>query len=190
MKSVRLIVPCAAAIVLAAPAIAASADYYLVIDGIDGEASSSAKISSWSFGASQPATSTGSMASGRGGSTGKPNLGSSGQDGVISPRDPSSGLATGRKSGELQAADFNRLAAMDEAQGVTLALPAQSDAAHQLCGDSNHLRSGHIVTGDGTVYDLGSLKGTCTAAASGMVSVQITGSMKHKNYTGHVTLMK
>jgi hypothetical protein len=187
MKSVRLIVPCAAAIVLAAPAIAASADYYLVIDGVDGEASSSAKISSWSFGASQPTSSMGSAANGRGG---RPNLGSSGQDGVISPRDASSGMPTGRKSGELQAADFNRLAAMDQAEGVTLALPAQSDAAHQLCGDSDHLRSGHIVTGDGTVYDLGSLKGACTAAASGMVSVQITGSMKHKEFKGHVTLMK
>jgi hypothetical protein len=186
MKSVRLIVPCAAAIVLAAPAIAASADYYLVIDGIDGEASSSAKISSWSFGASQPTASIGSGAVGKG----RPNLGSSGQDGVVSPRDPSSGMATGRKNGAPQAADFNRLAAMDEAEGVTLALPAQSDAAHQLCGETDHLRSGHIVTGDGTVYDLGSLKGACTAAASGMVAVQITGSMKHKEFKGHVTLMK
>ena len=184
MKCIGLIVS-AAAVSLATPAIAASADYLLVIDGADGAAPASAKISSWSFGATQ--TSNAPMSGKR---TGKPNIGSSGQDGVISPRDHGSGMPVGRKSGAVVAADFKRLPQVDEVDGLVVVLPADSGVTQQLCGETDHLRSGHISEPDGTVYDLSSVKAVCAKGTPEGVPVHLFGIMKHKNYTGHVTLMK
>ena len=49
---------------------------------------------------------------------------------------------------------------------------------------------GHIQGGDGAVYDLSSITAVCTGDDGSTVNVAMTGSMKHKEYTGHVTLMK
>jgi hypothetical protein len=199
MKNIWLIVS-AAAVSLAAPVFAASSDYLLELDATDGAPPVSAKISSWSFGVTQ--TSSSPPKSGR---AAKPNLGSSGQDGVISPRDHGSGMPTGRKSGAVVAADFDHRATgdldgdgkldfaeagkLDQTGPLNLRLPSGSDAAKVLCS-STHLRSGHIEAPDGTVYDLGTIKAVCTGDDGNSVNVAMTGSMKRKEYTGHVTLMK
>lgn len=198
MKSLGLIAA-AAAVSLAVPAIAASSDYLLVIDGGKGEAPVSAKISNWSFGQSNPTP----IRSGASGKSAKPNLGSSGQDGVTQ-QESHSGSADARKSGQVTSADFNyRVAAgdldgdgrldfaeaekLDQTGPLVVTIPA--DAAKVLCA-STHLRTGHIESSDGTVYELSSVKAVCTGGEGGSVTVAMTGSMKHKEYTGHVTLMK
>jgi hypothetical protein len=189
------------------PAVAASADYYLVIEGVDGESTVAAKISNWSFGASNPTTSS-SGASGRsenplyvppvGGGTNPLAV----EHTVKSPRDASSGLATGRKSGELQAADFKRGGKFDFAEAskadqvgaLALGVPAGSDAATKLCGKTDHFRTGHIIGSDGTVYDLSEMSISCSSSIAGITGGAVAGiviaaSMKHTK-TGHVTLMK
>jgi len=78
----------ATAIALAtAPNAYAASDYLLEIGGVTGEASTPIEVNSWSFGASNP-TSVGSsdMSAGR----------------VAAPRDAASGLATGRRSGDVK----------------------------------------------------------------------------------------
>ncbi|HEX7709796.1 MAG TPA: hypothetical protein VF418_02555 [Sphingomonadaceae bacterium] len=190
----------AAAVSLAVPAIGASSDYLLVIDGNKGEAPVSAKISSWSFGATQ--TSTAPMSGKR---TTKPNLGSSGQDGATQ-QESHSASADARKNGAVVAADFNRRAVagdldgdgvldfaeagkLDQTAPLNVRIPSNSDVAKVLC-TSTHLRNGHIQGGDGAVYDLSSITAVCTGDDGSTVNVAMTGSMKHKEYTGHVTLMK
>lgn len=193
-------------LVFATPALAAS-DYLLVIDGVDGESSTAAPLESWSFGHSNPTTST-SMSSGR----------------VSAPRDAQSGMASGKlresptkastgralagggdcddtdckdrpdrvAAGDVDgdgALDFAQAARLDEVGPLSLTLPASSNAARSLCGKTDHLRSGHIVKSDGTIYDLNSFSfGACTAQGS---SVKVAaGGGKIKQTTGHVTLIK
>lgn len=203
MKNIPFLIGTIAALAVATPAVAASADYYLVIDGVDGEASTAAKVSNWSFGASNPAT----VSSGASGRSENPLYVPSGnehtnplaetQHTVKSPRDAASGLATGRKSGELMAGDFNRdgvvdfgeAAQVDQLGALNLTVPAGSDAASTLCGKTDHLRSGHIIRSDGVVYDLGTIRTTCMGSDGGATRLALTGSMKQTK-TGHVTLMK
>ena len=77
-----------------------------------------------------------------------------------------------------------------EAAGAAIA----ADAVHGLVEPMATSIGGDllamIVEPDGTIYDLSSIKAVCARGNAGAVAVQITGSMKQKNYTGHVTLMK
>ena len=91
----------AAALCAAPAAYAASSDYLLELDGVKGEASSSIEISSWSWGAS---------------------------NGVVAPRDVSSGQSSGKRSS----------IAIDE-PGVRAAVAAPRDAASgQATGKRTH----------------------------------------------------
>ncbi len=206
MKKLSIVLAATVALGAASPAMAASADYYLVIDGVDGESAVAAKVSSWSFGVSQ-STAPPSTAGGR---SENPLYVPSGQEHtnpiagaqhtVKSPRDASSGLATGRKSGELQAADFNRDGSVDFAEAAqvdqigALQLSVPRETAQALCGKTDHLRSGHIIASDGTVYDLSKASIICSGSVAGIsggavAGIVVAASMKH-NKTGHVTLMK
>jgi hypothetical protein len=192
------------ALIAAGPALAASADYYLVIDGIDGEASSAAKVSSWSFGASQ--TSSAPMPSGRttsplyeekGRETDSPLAGAKAS--AVTAREAGSGMATGRRQhqpvirkvvGDLDGdggLDFAEAGQLAEVDALQLSLPPEM--ASSLCGKTDHLRSGHILSSDGTVYDLGTIKTACMGSDGAATRLALTGSMKHTK-TGHVTLMK
>lgn len=208
MKNLSIVLAATVALTATSPVTAASADYYLVIDGVDGESSVAAKVSSWSFGATQSST----PPSGASGRSENPLHVPSGheqtnplaetQHSVKSPRDAGSGLATGRRSGALQAADFNRDGAIDFAEAaqvdqlgaLNLSVPAGSDPATKLCGKTDHLRSGHIISSDGTIYDLNQLSIVCSGSVAGIAGgavagIVVAGSMKHTK-TGHVTLMK
>lgn len=199
MKSVSVVLRSAAVIALAAPAMAASSDYLLVIDGVGGGDAVTTKVSNWSFGATN--TSTPPSASGR---AAEPNLGSKGQDGVA-PRDAQSGMASGRRrTGAIVAADFKATGDLDGDGRLDLAeagkldnvgplnftMPSGSAEEKQLCGETDHLRTGHITAPDGTVYDLADVKTVCTGDDSTSVTVALSGSMRRKDYVGHVTLMK
>jgi hypothetical protein len=208
MRTLSIILAASVALGAMSPAMAASADYYLIIDGVDGESTVAAKISSWSLGASNPTTSS-SGASGRSenplyvppvsGGTNPLAV----EHTVKSPRDASSGLATGRKSGELQAADFNRDGRVDFAEAsqvdqvgpLTVSLPR--DAATAVCarqGNTGKPNNGHLISSDGTIYDLSQMSIVCSSGAAGITGGAVAGiviaaSMKHTK-TGHVTLMK
>ncbi|KPL67698.1 hypothetical protein SZ64_05955 [Erythrobacter sp. SG61-1L] len=192
----------ALALATATPALAAS-DYLLVIDGVDGESSSAAPLESWSFGQSNPSS---TMASGR---TVAPRDAQSGMaTGKLreSPTRASTGVAlagggdcddTDCKGRPDRVADVDGDGALDFAQAtrldqigpLTLTLSATSDAARMLCGKTGHLRSGHIVKSDGTIYDLSNFAfGACTTQGSFVRLAAGDGKIKHK--TGHVTLIK
>lgn len=200
MRSIPFGILCsAAAIVTAAPVLAAS-DYFLVIDGVDGESSSVVEVQSWSWGASNSAVA--------------PNLGSSGQDGVArekpwatasqntqslreSPSKPSTKRAesgdcddAGRCTvGDLDGyADLAALSKTPEVSGFTLTL-APGPAARSACAAGKHIAKAHLVA-RATVYDLENiLVSSCAGGGSGgALKLQVTGQMKE--YRGHVTLMK
>lgn len=186
MKSLPIGILCsAAAMSIAAPVFAAS-DYLLVIDGVDGEASVAIEVHSWSWGASNPGAVSSSGAQGRGAV--------SASNGVKSPRDAASGLATGRSSGGVNVAagdldgdgraDLDGLARVSEVSGFSLVL-APGAATSKVCA-GKHIKEAHIVA-RGAVYDFEDLTLSCTGGASAMTA-SVTG--KTKEYKGHVTLMK
>ncbi|MDD3798301.1 MAG: hypothetical protein PHE36_03880 [Novosphingobium sp.] len=213
MRSIRYGILCAAtAMVLAPPAFAAS-DYFLVIDGVDGEASSATQVESWSWGQTNS-----------GGSV-PPNIGSSGQDGVaardnspkvtasqntqslrespsrphISPSQNSQslresptrlggGLTASQNSQELRQADFANLAQLGEVSDFTLNLGSDA-VVRQMCGSGKHIARAHLVRADGTVYDLTDLViGSCDTSGGATVVKIVSG--KAKEFKGHVTLLK
>ncbi len=175
MKNLAIVLIGAAAAALAAPAGAASSDYLLQLEGIGGLPPVLAKVST-----THPT---------------KVEV----PDMAVSPREAGSGLATGRRqhqpvirkvAGDLDgdgALDVAEASKLDEAPPLTFEAPAAEEAT--LCGDSDHLRSGHMMTGDGTIYDLGTVKTVCMGSDGSTVRFALTGNMKHTK-TGHVTLMK
>jgi hypothetical protein len=187
MKSVPFGILCsAAAMSIAAPAMAASADYYLIIDGVDGEASSAIEVQSWSWGASNPST-----------------VGAAGQGRVVSPRDPASGQATGRgvvtsaspgttggvnvAAGDLDGdgrADLVALEKLNEVSGFTLTL-APGTGARSACAAGKHIAHAHLLA-KGVVYDF---EDVVVSSCTGGSTLGLTGRMKDY-HGGHVTLMK
>lgn len=190
----------AAALSIAAPALAAS-DYYLIIDGVDGEASAAVEVQSWSWGAT--------------------NIGSSGQDGVArerpavtasqntqslreSPshasagREAASGQASGRRSGGVavaagdldgdRRADLSSLAALDEVSGFTLVM-LPGTASRQMCAQGKHFTHAHLVGPQG-VIDFEDLLVSSCSGGGGMSGMTVAVTGKVKGHTGHVTLLK
>lgn len=194
----------------ASPALAAS-DYFLVIDGVDGEPSIVAEVQSWSWGASNQ------------GATSVANLGSSGQDGVAretpssrptvtasqntqslreSPTRQVTKLTASQNSQSLRTsatapdldgdgrADLTSLERLDEVSGFTLTLAADSSSARQLCAGGKHIAKAHLVGRQGVVDFEDLAIGACTEAGAGAggVAMKVTG--KTKEFKGHVTLLK
>lgn len=190
---------CSAALLAAVPAFAAS-DYFLVIDGVEGETATAVPLDSWSFGqtnTSAPRDTQTGKATGRlresptRASTGATSAVAVAAGGDCDDADCSNGperAATGDLDGD-GALDFARVAQRDQIGPLTFTVPASSDLARNLCGKTDHLRSGHIVKSDGTVYDLSEFSfGACTKQGPVMKITAGGGKIVHK--TGHVTLMK
>lgn len=183
----------------------AASDYYMKIDGIEGEASTTIDVHSWSWGTSNTAA---------------------------SPRDSSTGLATGRRLvpvGDTPAAartrgratindlsftrssDISALATLAEVQGFSLVLDRASPVLARVCAQGTHIPKvtlsartdqwtldNTVVSGcavvpplirsgvDPAPADGRCISGQCPAS---MVTLTVTGTAKHTK-TGHVTLLK
>jgi len=196
-----------------APAMAAS-DYYLKIEGVEGEAAAPIAIESWSWGQSNPSAQR-----------------------ETKPRDAASGLATGKRmhkpmmpitaahpdgdcddtdckaaSGAMTHGDphvdtrpgFAELSQQDSVSSFSLVLPSEAVAKAEMCAKGKHFPS-VVITAREAVYEMSDVSvASCTSTeASGRqtqgatfgeksaatTTVQLTGSMKHQK-TGHVTLLK
>ena len=157
-------------VLLAATASLAASDYYLKIEGVDGEAYSRTKaetieLQSWSFGASQA--------------------------GVVSPRDAASGLATGKRQHKpvtvLSPASVDAKAAAPadgEIQTITLVVPEPGNAAtaelSRICASGKHIKNAVLGSPNGR-YQLQDVV---------ITSCAVTGNERRHEFTGHVTLMK
>lgn len=203
MRSVPFGILCsAAAMFIAAPAFAAS-DYYIVIDGVEGEATTSVEVLSWSWGTSNPGTAAVS------------DIGSSGQDGVgtlrESPSRPSVQASQNTQSlresptrastggvavaaGDLDGdgrADLANLAQLDEVSGFSITL-APGASSRQMCARGKHIAKAHIVGREG-VFDfedlmVSSCDGSGGGGGSGGMTMSVTG--RTTELKGHVTLIK
>jgi type VI protein secretion system component Hcp len=155
---------------LAATASLAASDYYLKIDGVEGESTTRSKpetieLQSWSFGASQ--------------------------SGVVAPRDAASGLATGKRQHNPvtvispASTDAKTAApAAAEVQTVTFVVPEPgSEATAQLarmCASGKHIKSAVLSSPNGR-YQLQDVV---------IASCAVTGNQRVYEFRGHVTLMK
>ena len=166
---------------LASPALAAS-DYFLVIDGVEGEATTAIEVQSWSWGTNN----SGSSAQ----RDGSPRVTAS-QNTQSLRESPTRGgvtkLTASQNSQSLREPGFGAMAKLDEVTGFTLVL-APSEAAGRLC-KGKHIAQAHLLRTDGTVLDVSDLAiGSCDTQG-GSVSVRIT-SGKVRHFSGHVTLLK
>ena len=188
-----------------APTAQAASDYYMKIEGVDGESSSSSSsidVLSWSWGASN----AGSMSAPAG--TGR----------VASPRDAASGLATGKRQhkplvcrvGGGDCDDLSTLDRVAEVQGFSVTLDQASAGALGRCAGGKHFPKATLTARDGSTIELSNVDvSACTASppvssrqataacvssgqcpsSTGTVTLTLTGEMRHTK-TGHVTLMK
>lgn len=161
-------------VLFAGPAIAAS-DYLLEIDGVAGDSAAksparSVEVSSFSWGTSHA---------------------------VASPRDSSTGMATGRQQqppvsasveGQTAAATVAPAMAVAPAMdwvksfSLTVAEPGNETAAYltQMCASGKHIPHAILTTRKGR-YELTDVMVTSCA---------VTGNQRKHELTGHVTLMK
>jgi hypothetical protein len=180
MKSLPIGILCsAAAMSIAAPAFAAS-DYLLVIDGVDGEASSVVEVNSWSWGTSNPSTMT-SGAAGRE----SPTRASTGR-GVVTANSPSSASGVNVAAGDLDGdgrLDLEALPKLTEVTGFKLVL-APGAASRSACATGKHIKRAYLVA-KGVVYDFEDL---VVSSCTGGSTLALTGKMDYGS--GHITLMK
>ncbi len=157
--------------ILAATSAVAASDYFLKIEGVDGEstARSSAEtieVSSFSWGASQAS--------------------------VMSPRDAASGMATGKRQHKpmtvtAEVSPNSRMAAPPAAPAVTtLALVvaepgnATSQQLLSMCASGQHIKNA-VLTGPSERYVMENVI---------VSSCAVTGNQRKYEFTGHITLMK
>lgn len=169
-------------VLLAATASLAASDYYLKIEGVDGEATRSKpqtiELQSWSFGASNSA--------------------------VVSPRDTASGLATGkrqhnpmtiskplepstpllRESPTKVSAAAPATGAVADVQTVTFSVPEPANDSTaglaKMCASGKHIKSAVLSSPNGR-YQL---------QDAVITSCAVTGNERRYEFRGHVTLMK
>jgi type VI protein secretion system component Hcp len=167
----------------------AAADYFLKIDGIDGESSSApnVEVQSFSWGASNP-SSVGSS----GMSAGKVNVQDLSITTASAPRDAASGQATGRRSATSTAAAVSAAPVVAEPksgemasfsvavrESPTLSSTGGSSLA-RACASGKHFPS-VTLTARGISYTLQDVAiSSCT----------VSGEMRTAQLTGHVTLIK
>ena len=169
-------------VLLAATASLAASDYYLKIEGVEGEATraqpETIELQSWSFGASNPA--------------------------VVAPRDAASGMATGKRQHKpvtitkplepstpllresptkatTAAADTGAAA---EVRTVTFSVPEPGNASTaslaRMCASGKHIRSAVLSSPNGR-YQL---------QDAVITSCAVAGNERRYEFRGHVTLMK
>jgi len=157
---------------LAATASLAASDYYIKIEGVEGEATRSKpqtiELQSWSFGASNSA--------------------------VVSPRDAASGLATGKRQHkptmtmEAGATTSSREAVAEpaaaEVRTVSFSVPEPgNDSTAELakmCASGKHIKSAVLSSPSGR-YQL---------QDAVITSCAVSGAERRYEFRGHVTLMK
>ena len=182
MRKTVLATVVASGVLLAATASMAASDYYLKIEGVEGEATraqpETIELQSWSFGASNPA--------------------------VASPRDSQSGLATGkrqhnpmvitkpveattpalRESPTRATASATDAAAAPEVRTVTFSVPEPGNASTaslaRMCASGKHIRSAVLSSPNGR-YQL---------QDAVITSCAVAGNERRYEFRGHVTLMK
>ena len=180
----------AIAMVGAVPAMAAS-DYYLKIEGVEGEAAAPIAIESWSWGQSNTHAHH-----------------------ETKPRDAASGLATGKRAHKPMAhgdphvdttlPSFAELSQQDSVSSFSLVLPSDAAAKAELCAQGKHFPKATITARE-AVYEMTDVRvASCSSTevagrqtqgatfgerSALTTTVQLTGSMKHQK-TGHVTLLK
>jgi hypothetical protein len=193
-------------VLLAGPAIAASSDYLLELDGIKGEAASAGprqtiEISSFSWGVSNP-TSVGSGSSGM--SAGKVSV----QDlsvmrapespaSVATARERGSGMASGKRvasadgAGEAGAdvAVSPPVGSVGELTVLVRESPSKgSNSPRATCAQGKHI-SRASLTGNGQRYEMQDLVVSSCDVQGEVTKMTLTGKVTHTK-TGHVTLMK
>lgn len=167
MRKTVLFTVVTAGVLLAATASLAASDYYLKIEGVEGESRAKAEtieLQSWSFGASNPA--------------------------VASPRDAASGQATGKRQHKPMTVtmELGREAAAApetaEVRTVTFAVPepgnASTAALQKMCASGKHIKSAVLSSPSGR-YQL---------RDAVITSCAVKGNERRYEFRGHVTLMK
>jgi len=168
----------------------AASDYYLKIDGVDGESSAAPaniEVQSFSWGASNP-TSVGSS----GMSAGKVAVQDLSVTAVTAPRDAASGQATGRRAPTSTAAAVSAAPVVAEPKSGDMTTfsvavresPTQSSTggsslAH-ACASGKHFPSA-TLTANGRSYTLQDVV---------VSSCAMSGEMRTAELKGHVTLIK
>lgn len=192
MKSLPVKILCCATLVgVAGPAYAAS-EYYLVIDGVEGEPSTAIEVQSWSWGTSSAST-------GSSGVSGRPSVQASQNTQslreapsrpVLTASQNSQSLRDGSQpAGDLDGdgrADLSALTSAEEVQGFTLVL-GPGAAARQTCVSGKHIKEAHIVGREG-VFDLENITVSSCDSSGGAMALKVLG--KTKEFKGHVTLLK
>lgn len=182
MRKTVLATVVASGVLLAATASLAASDYYLKIEGVEGEAAraqpETIELSSWSFGASN--------------------------SGVVAPRDAASGMATGKRQHKpmtvtkpveastpllRESPTRPTPAAVDsgaaaEVRTVTFSVPepgnASTVALARMCASGKHIRSAVLSSPSGR-YQL---------QDAVITSCAVAGNERRYEFRGHVTLMK
>lgn len=217
MRSVPIGILCsAAAFASAAPALAAS-DYYLVIDGVEGEATTAIEVQSWSWGTSNSGAAARDSGPRVTASQNTQSLRESPTRGTLtasqnsqelreSPtrastgRDVSRGQSTGQRSaggvsvaaGDLDGdgrADLTNLATLDEVGGFTLTLAPGPPETRAMCVSGKHIKHAHLVGPQGVIDFEDLVISSCSGGGgAGGMTMAVSGTAKE--FKGHVTLLK
>jgi type VI secretion system secreted protein Hcp len=173
---------------LSSTALAAS-DVYLKIDGVDGESATASRsapveISSFSFGASNAASAQPSSGLG----TGKVSVSDLSVTRAVSPRDPQSGLPTGKRMHKPMAtspvAGGDNSSTAADVQTVSVVLPAaESNTSRSLdraCASGTHIKNAQLRSSAQQLSLSDVVVSSCAASSS----------ERRYEFRGHVTLMK
>ena len=189
MRAVRRGLTAASAVLALSTGLAlAASDYYLKIDGVDGETSAapaSIEVQSFSWGTSNP-TSVGSS----GMSAGKVNVQDLSVTAVSTPRDAASGQATGKRTAAPAAVGTAPVVAEPKTGDMatfSVAVresPTRSNTGGsslaRACASGKHFPSA-TLTAKGRSYTLQDVI---------VSSCAVTGDMRTAELKGHVTLIK
>ena len=182
MRKILFATLVASGALLAATASLAASDFYLKINGAEGETTANSRskhieLESWSLGASQA--------------------------GIVSPRDSASGLSTGKRQhrpiGVIKQAEVSSAApaaataseatapapaTAGEVQTVSFFVPEPGDESTaelaRMCASGQHIKSA----------ELGSPSGRYQLKDAVITSCAVTGNQRKYEFRGHVTLMK
>jgi hypothetical protein len=198
MRIVRLAISCSAAVLSSAtPALAAS-DYFLVIDGVNGGATTAMEVQSWSWGTSNSAAARDSGPR----VTASQNTQSLRAAPIKAPPrgggdcDDGDCNVTPAQVGDLDGdgrPNLAQLATVEEVSGFTLTFAPRA-AARQICAAGKHIAKAHLVGREG-VIDLENVRvGSCSGGGgAGGMTMAITGqarTTKGGENLAKVTLLK